>query len=959
MNAHTHNTITINKFTKNIPTDNHPCYNLKIETCPKLGHKATETTLSSGKNKDREISQLFNKNNHTIHSSRIHLYTIYPFTTYILSLLLFTCIPVLLFAKQNNTKTKHASEATCSNPINTADHLVEIAQQQLSTITQLLTELSLMIGNQQITTLKNKQDALVHIQELISLTQSIQQEKCINADENTAYALLSINRAIIKHVTRMTQGGLKTFTQFDLAKNITRVRQPEQIHISMLTTLIEKNKKALKTLSQQTDTIGLQWYNHLYRAIDSYIIDPAQKYNVPSRLAALSALSCLGMYFYWKCNGPAVGYADDDGNEGASDNWLPFGFHDPIIFGKRFFGPILPMSPNGAIHANLPQNALGWLGRAELEATSLSLGHLFIGGALLSYTWNSFKHDVAHYTGKAAKKIAMWHNYLKGGAFINRARKLDENFIEDVYFDDIIGLDQVKATFKLLVHYLENPEAYDRLGLTPGKGILLVGETRTGKTFSVKALANEIRRMCKRTNNKNAQFKYIQFNASEINQEGIKYWLNIVKAVAPCVVFIDEIDLLDLQRRGRNQMLSEFLTSMSGTLESKDPKNQIILIAATNRPESLDIALRQAGRFGTELRFELPSLQNRKELITNRLNKLSLDSKAFNLDALAHQLEGKSYEDIHAVINLALLKARLAQQILSQSHLEHAIDELIRRITIQPDKQVNEQETKLIATHFAGHALYLYLTDMPLKMATVTVHPVMTAIKEELIGTHLIQQESATQDRYQYGELFTQHHADTLHIYTREQQLQLCQYHLAGLVAEEIMYGSSGHSCHKKDMSEALKIAQLLAFEGLEAQKLPEHLQKEKYDTAMHIIDTCKSAVHVLFAEHRAQLETLIQELRDRKQLYPHDIHDIIGNEQDTHNMSSNNSSTDYDANDSVGTDTIDTGHDTHTMIGENVDTNTLISTEHGAYTAIDNSHDTRTVINTNDDTRNIIDTDH
>lgn len=822
--------------------------------------------------KERKIDMVtLYKTTHTFSHMHLFLFTIICFS------------PHLYAQQQDNTEshnTHYTHNTPCavpnSNPINIADHLVQEAHNQLNAITQLLTELSVMIGNKQITSLTNTQEALVAIQKLISLTQNIQKEKCIHANNHTIYALLSINKAILGHIIRMTANGLTSFTPFDLTASLTRAIPTEHISADLIATLFKTNNQTLKTLTQQTDTIGLRWYNNLYRTLDTYIIDPALTYHIPTRLAALAALGSLSAYFYWKFKGPSTGYAQDNhvnhGNN-AANNWLPFNVEDPLIGGNRLFGPTLPLSPNGGLALNQPGHAaLGWLGKAELEATSLSLGHLCIGGGLSAYVWNSLKHDYAYFSGKAVKKIAMWHNYLKGGAFINRAHKLDDTFIEDVFFDDIIGLDQVKETFKLLVHYLKNPESYDRLGLTPSKGILLVGETRTGKTFSVKALANEIKRMFKESDQKNAQFKYIQFNASEINQEGIKYWLNIVKEVAPCVVFIDEIDLLDLQRRGRNQMLSEFLTSMSGTLESKDPKNQIILIAATNKPESLDIALRQAGRFGTELRYELPSLQNRKELITKRLEKLSLNTEAFDINSLAYQTENRSYEDINAVINIALLKARLAHQILSQDHLERAIDELIRRITVQTDKQISAHENSLLATHFAGHALYLHLTDIPLKMATVTIHPVMTTIKEELIGNHLIQQENTTQDRYQYGELFTQHKGDTLNIYTHKQQLQLCQYHLAGIVAEELVYNSCGHSCHKNDMVHVLKIAQLLAFQGLDPQKLPEHIKKEKYDIAMNIIDECKNAVRELLTGHRKELDALIIQLQEHKQLYPHDI---------------------------------------------------------------------------------------
>ena len=196
------------------------------------------------------------------------------------------------------------------------------------------------------------------------------------------------------------------------------------------------------------------------------------------------------------------------------------------------------------------------------------------------------------------KKVKAFHYRLMGGAYIARADKLDEIKAE-VTFDDLVGLDHVKEYFKLLVDYLENPEMYDRRKLTPQKGCLLVGPTRTGKTHSVSALHGEIKRMLKRTGQP-GKFSFMEIPAVYLNDPdiGIRRLIYMLQANAPCIAFIDEIDLINLQRTGKNIELSEFLTALSGILDETDPQKQVILIAATNKPESLDTALRQPGRFG-------------------------------------------------------------------------------------------------------------------------------------------------------------------------------------------------------------------------------------------------------------------------------------------------------------------------------------------------------------------------
>ncbi len=278
---------------------------------------------------------------------------------------------------------------------------------------------------------------------------------------------------------------------------------------------------------------------------------------------------------------------------------------------------------------------------------------------------------------------------------------------------------------------MEDPERFDRAKLTPEKGYLLTGPTRTGKSYLAEALAGEIKEMFKRTNKNPDDFNFFTLSASFILAEGIDVLIERAKKYAPCIIFVDEIDLLCLQRAGGNAVeLSKFLTSMSGFLES-DPEKVVIMIAATNRPQNLDTALRQRGRFGKELRFDYPGFNDRKELFTRRIGALA-NVNAFDIDKLARETEGKSYEDINALVRAAFQKGIINGEVLNQEALEKCLDEEVRNIIPSSNTEPSAPEQELIAAHQkAGQALAVMLLDGKEKLAKVTIKPYLTNLHEE------------------------------------------------------------------------------------------------------------------------------------------------------------------------------------------------------------------------------------
>jgi cell division protease FtsH len=732
------------------------------------------------------------------------------------------------------------------------DILVDTTQQQLESLHGILSDLSAIINEKQ-TKIANKGMVISNIKQMMRDVEYKKNMLAVNTNKQIVYEAIEFVQKSIKHISGALKKNLQDFPSFTYEPNITRKKE---ISPTDLEYTIRSNHKSLNALKQNSNNAGLSWYNKVYRTLDMYLLQYIAAYGKNTFCAVAGAT-----YLWWH-------YAKS-----------PF-LVDTLGLGRPF-DPFEKRSKDEPHHNNDNDKAATKLGKIEELIAEYWKGLLPLGSLLLWIYGEDF-NDKWTYEIKPSleKKIMATHYRLMGGAYVARADKLDEIKAE-VTFDDLVGLDHVKEYFKLLVDYLENPEIYDRRKLTPQKGCLLIGPTRTGKTHSVSALYGEIKRMLKRTGQAE-KFTFIEIPAASLNDPkrgGIRRWMYVLKAKAPCIAFIDEIDLLNLERieGQKNIELSDFLTALSGTLDEIDPQKQVIIIAATNRPKSLDVALKQPGRFGKRLYFEYPDLNSRKTYIVMQLKKLSLDLHQFDIDKIAVETEGHSYADLKTLTDTAVLKARIAGQSVAQHHLQAALDEEIRHI-LPNTKAIPNHEKEIIATHFAGHALALHLLDAYSKLAQVTINPVMACSKEEFTAPddQSAKQLHNKEDQYDHGSIFIYHDEDSINIMSEKEQLKQCKLELAGFAAEKIMFGSCGYSCHKKDKEKALSIAMTLACEGITPSSLPKHIQKQKYNEALELLVECEKEITVLLEEHKDTLENIIIELQTCGTLTSEDIAEII-----------------------------------------------------------------------------------
>ena len=289
-----------------------------------------------------------------------------------------------------------------------------------------------------------------------------------------------------------------------------------------------------------------------------------------------------------------------------------------------------------------------------------------------------------------------------------------------IRFSDVAGEDEAKDSLKEIVEYLHDPSKYREIGATMPKGILLVGPPGTGKTMLAKAVAGEANvpffSMC------GSDFveMFVGMGASKVRD-----LFKQAKEKAPCIVFIDEIDAIGKKRDGqlggndeREQTLNQLLTEMDGFEENTG----VIILAATNRPESLDPALTRPGRFDRRIPVELPDLKGREDILKVHAKKIKV-AQEVDWNKIARMASGASGAELANIVNEAALRAvRDGRQYATQADLEESIEVVIAGYQ-KKNAILTDQEKKVVAYHEIGHALVAARQTNSAPVTKITIIP--------------------------------------------------------------------------------------------------------------------------------------------------------------------------------------------------------------------------------------------
>lgn len=288
-------------------------------------------------------------------------------------------------------------------------------------------------------------------------------------------------------------------------------------------------------------------------------------------------------------------------------------------------------------------------------------------------------------------------------------------------FADVAGQEEAKEALQEIVDFLHNPQKYAEIGATLPKGALLVGPPGTGKTLLARAVAGE------------AHVPFFSISGSEFVEMFVGMGAAKVRDLfkqanekAPCIVFIDEIDTIGKKRDGggisgndeREQTLNQLLTEMDGF----DGKKGVVILAATNRPESLDQALLRPGRFDRRIPVELPDLKGREAILRVHGKSVKLDSTV-DFNAIARATSGASGAELANIVNEAALRAvRMGRSVVSQSDLEESVEVVIAGYQ-RKDAAVSENEKRIVAYHEIGHALVAACQSNSAPVHKITIIP--------------------------------------------------------------------------------------------------------------------------------------------------------------------------------------------------------------------------------------------
>ncbi|MDD6063515.1 MAG: ATP-dependent zinc metalloprotease FtsH [Clostridiales bacterium] len=352
----------------------------------------------------------------------------------------------------------------------------------------------------------------------------------------------------------------------------------------------------------------------------------------------------------------------------------------------------------------------------DVDASTSPLLSLLITGLLPMLIFIG----LGQYMAKKLREQMGGKDSLMFGGMGKSNAKIYVQSTKGIRFDDVAGEDEAKESLAEIVDYLHNPQKYTDVGASMPKGVLLVGPPGTGKTMLAKAVAGE------------ANVPFFSISGSEfvemfvgMGASKVRDLFKQAKEKAPCIVFIDEIDAIGKKRDNqlssndeREQTLNQLLTEMDGF----DDNNGVIILAATNRPESLDPALTRPGRFDRRVPVELPDLAGREAILTVHAKKIKT-SDDVDFHTIARMASGASGAELANMINEAALRAvRNNRTVVTEADLEESIEVVIAGYQ-KKSAVLSDKEKKTVAYHEIGHALVAAMQSHSAPVQKITIIP--------------------------------------------------------------------------------------------------------------------------------------------------------------------------------------------------------------------------------------------
>jgi cell division protease FtsH len=507
-----------------------------------------------------------------------------------------------------------------------------------------------------------------------------------------------------------------------------------------------------------------------------------------------------------------------------------------------------------------------------INAKPPDAGRSFVASLLLGFLPTILL--VAFFVWIARRQMGGGGGGVLGGFGRSTARRIEQSDQNRVTFDDVAGIDEAENELVEIVDFLKNPQRYTRLGARIPRGVLLYGPPGTGKTLLARAVAGE------------AHAAFFSMSASEfveaivgVGASRVRDLFKQAKEAAPAIVFIDELDAIGRSRSGnvggvsgghdeREQTLNQILTEMDGF----EVGTNVIVLAATNRPEILDPALLRPGRFDRRIAVQPPDKPGRVEILKIHTRSVPLAPNV-DLEQVAASTPGATGADLALLVNeAALFAARRDHAAVEQADFTDAIEKII----LGAERQIvmSDADRERTAFHESGHALVGMLTSGADPVRKISIIP-----RGQALGVTLSTPES---DRYSYG---------------RQELLARIKVALGGRAAEKVVYGEITTGA-ESDIQNLTQIARgmvgrwgmsdaigpvavtegredgfLLPGVGAASPATQETVDKE----TRRIVETAEREVLVLIGRERHRLDALANALLERETLDQTDAYRIAG----------------------------------------------------------------------------------
>lgn len=597
-------------------------------------------------------------------------------------------------------------------------------------------------------------------------------------------------------------------------------------------------------LSASMITAGLTWYNRVYTGIDGV----NQRYHITSTAFEAARIGAVGLGLAWMC----------------------------MVFYKA-----LPEDLKRSLHIGSPD----WDATTNKYVNMEQLRHVHQNVTLARDTLDVAKLAAGVTAGwslwpKVKKQLRKVDAFMRGESNDSIGLSVRSNSpvtLDDPHFDHIRP--SLKRLYDIL-KFVENPALFINSGNRPPKAILFTGGPGDGKSYAALGLLGSV-------NKQNIllgrnKFVFIPLTPTDFmgwGGEAVRELKRFAQENAPCIIFIDEFHLCNLQPAGNSALLAEFLTFLDELDKENDPNKLVIVLAATNRPELLDKALVRQGRFGETIHFDSPTLNERFLMFEAFCKKSGVDSESIDLKRIARITDGASRSALSKIFETAAFTAKAENRGISFEHLYSAVNTIVRRH--RPEQRLSAAESETVAAYQAGVALVNVLCANAPELESVTIEGFLPSVTEQYdwmakMRANSEKKKERNPNKLRYGRIYSYRASETIKPSFAEKRAVITVL-VAGSIAHQILRGDMP-SYRGKDRRRAYDLALEIVLEGLPLNALSKQEQNARREKAHKLLDECMNDARKLIEAHRDALNRLSVELRTKGSLRAERVSQIIRN---------------------------------------------------------------------------------